>query len=371
MALTLCHGTPSELACSCFVQVASAHYPSSGKPREPPNHAGAALNLGCRRCGRDHASHACKPWRQLRRGTVVLLRTARTATHSPCTTCSHRCSLHAVLQASPLPHFARPCGIFAIPKRPGQVYGFFDECQRKYGNANPWRYCTDVFDYLTQSAIIDGKALCVHGGLSPDLRTLDQVPHNACLISSPSLTHFAPACSAPAFVRSLARLPPLSAAAADGRTRPGRASPQIRTIDRLCEIPHQGPFCGAPLARPPPSIAWRRLHARGRPRQHAHCVQLLTSRRRLLPGADLMWSDPEDIETWAVSPRGAGWLFGALLATAPPHLGWRAVPLAATNATLTAPPRGHAYPSLSPPAQPRRRLQRCAVQLQMLPLSCK
>jgi len=24
----------------------------------------------------------------------------------------------------------------------------------------------------------------------------------------------------------------------------------------------------------------------------------------------MMWSDPEDIETWAVSPRGAGWLFG-------------------------------------------------------------
>ena len=26
--------------------------------------------------------------------------------------------------------------------------------------------------------------------------------------------------------------------------------------------------------------------------------------------SDLMWSDPEDIDTWAVSPRGAGWLFG-------------------------------------------------------------
>ena len=24
----------------------------------------------------------------------------------------------------------------------------------------------------------------------------------------------------------------------------------------------------------------------------------------------MMWSDPEDIETWSVSPRGAGWLFG-------------------------------------------------------------
>jgi serine/threonine-protein phosphatase 6 catalytic subunit len=96
------------------------------------------------------------------------------------------------------------------------VYGFYDECQRKYGNANAWRWCTDVFDYLTLSALIDGSILCVHGGLSPDVRSLDQ----------------------------------------------------IRTIDRLCEIPHEGPFC------------------------------------------DMMWSDPEDIETWAVSPRGAGWLFG-------------------------------------------------------------
>ena len=34
-----------------------------------------------------------------------------------------------------------------------QVYGFYDECQRKYGNPNAWKYCTDVFDYITLAAV--------------------------------------------------------------------------------------------------------------------------------------------------------------------------------------------------------------------------
>jgi len=98
-----------------------------------------------------------------------------------------------------------------------QVYGFYDECFRKYGSANAWKYCTELFDYFALASVIDGQILCVHGGLSPDLTTLDQ----------------------------------------------------IRLLERNQEIPHEGPFC------------------------------------------DLMWSDPEDIDTWSVSQRGAGWLFGS------------------------------------------------------------
>ncbi|CRG86563.1 protein phosphatase [Talaromyces islandicus] len=97
-----------------------------------------------------------------------------------------------------------------------QVYGFYEECFQKYGNASVWKACCQVFDFMTLGAIIDGKVLCVHGGLSPEIRTLDQV----------------------------------------------------RVVARAQEIPHEGAFC------------------------------------------DLVWSDPEEIETWAVSPRGAGWLFG-------------------------------------------------------------
>ena len=56
-----------------------------------------------------------------------------------------------------------------------QVYGFYDECQRKYGSSNVWRWCCEVFDYLALGAMVDGRVFCVHGGLSPNLFNIDQV----------------------------------------------------------------------------------------------------------------------------------------------------------------------------------------------------
>ena len=56
-----------------------------------------------------------------------------------------------------------------------QVYGFYDECVRKYGSSTVWQLFTDAFDYLPLCAIIDGRYMCMHGGLSPNLQSIDQL----------------------------------------------------------------------------------------------------------------------------------------------------------------------------------------------------
>ena len=56
-----------------------------------------------------------------------------------------------------------------------QVYGFYDECLRVYGNANVWKYFTDAFDCLPLASLIEGRIFCPHGGLSPSLNKIDEV----------------------------------------------------------------------------------------------------------------------------------------------------------------------------------------------------
>jgi serine/threonine-protein phosphatase 2A catalytic subunit len=97
-----------------------------------------------------------------------------------------------------------------------QVYGFYDECIRTYTNPNVWKALTALFDYLPISAVIEEQIFCLHGGLSPSVDTIDQV----------------------------------------------------KQLDRIQEVPHEGPMC------------------------------------------DLMWSDPFDRCGWGQSERGAGYKFG-------------------------------------------------------------
>ena len=55
-----------------------------------------------------------------------------------------------------------------------RIYGFYDECKRRY-NVRLWRNFTELFNYLPVAALIDEKILCMHGGLSPDLRNFSSI----------------------------------------------------------------------------------------------------------------------------------------------------------------------------------------------------
>ena len=55
-----------------------------------------------------------------------------------------------------------------------RIHGFYDECMRRY-NIRLWKTFTDCFNCLPVVAIIDEKIFCCHGGLSPDLWSMDQI----------------------------------------------------------------------------------------------------------------------------------------------------------------------------------------------------
>ena len=55
-----------------------------------------------------------------------------------------------------------------------RIYGFYDECKKRY-SVKLWKLFIDLFNELPVAACIDDKILLVHGGLSPELNTLDQL----------------------------------------------------------------------------------------------------------------------------------------------------------------------------------------------------
>uniref|UniRef100_A0A1I7U753 Serine/threonine-protein phosphatase n=2 Tax=Caenorhabditis tropicalis TaxID=1561998 RepID=A0A1I7U753_9PELO len=55
-----------------------------------------------------------------------------------------------------------------------RIYGFYDECKRRY-SVKLWKCFQDVFNCMPVAALIDNKIFCCHGGLSPNLRSLDQL----------------------------------------------------------------------------------------------------------------------------------------------------------------------------------------------------
>ena len=93
-----------------------------------------------------------------------------------------------------------------------QDYGFYEECIEKYHTVSVWNSFMEVFDYFSVSALIDNSVYCVHGGLSPHLRTIDQIRY---------------------------------------------------CIDRNVEIPHEGPFCDLMWSDPEDDEEGMRMSSRG------------------------------------------------------------------------------------------------------------
>lgn len=130
-----------------------------------------------------------------------------------------------------------------------QVYGFYDECLRKYGNANVWKHFTDTFDYLPMTAVVADRIFCLHGGLSPSIDTLDHA----------------------------------------------------RDLDRVQEVPHEGPMCDLVWSDPDDRYVLEIICAASTNKNywiyHSQCTVGIYLSRQNSCG-------------WGISPRGAGYTFG-------------------------------------------------------------
>ncbi|KAL9594286.1 MAG: hypothetical protein Q9219_007113 [cf. Caloplaca sp. 3 TL-2023] len=180
------------------------------------------------------------------------------------------------------------------------VYGFYDECLRKYGSANVWRYCCEVFDYLALGALVLGTSAQLEPAYmdaeaQANLPATDEEIEIEIMNSRNEITSRFPRNRRRIFENEEAEggaaattepdnnpssSKPSSAAVSNNSGGAvlcvhGGLSPLIETIDKIRlldrkqEVPHEGAMC------------------------------------------DLLWSDPDEIDGWGLSPRGAGFLFGS------------------------------------------------------------
>ncbi|KAL7718788.1 Serine/threonine-protein phosphatase [Entamoeba marina] len=56
-----------------------------------------------------------------------------------------------------------------------RFYGFYDECLRRFGNLYVWNSFVSTFNVIPFGALINNKIFCIHGGLSPQLQTINQI----------------------------------------------------------------------------------------------------------------------------------------------------------------------------------------------------
>jgi serine/threonine-protein phosphatase PP1 catalytic subunit len=54
-------------------------------------------------------------------------------------------------------------------------YGFLDECKKRGQGHKLWNIINGCFGYLPLAALVGKKIFCVHGGLSPELESMDQI----------------------------------------------------------------------------------------------------------------------------------------------------------------------------------------------------
>ena len=211
------------------------------------------------------------------------------------------------------------------------VYGFYDECVRKYGNATVWRYCCEVFDYLALGALVTGAATSLEPTLAPfvqDSSSPTTIPGEDEDIEMEILNsdgHIISRFARPQFTQTSVE--------EESANKPlGSSSPLVADpTDTLSQSPSTSQEQSQPshIGGPPGTAASAASSGTNQYQSGAVlCVHgglsplidtidkiRLLDRKQEVPheGAmcDLLWSDPDEIDGWGLSPRGAGFLFGS------------------------------------------------------------